>query len=150
MQEILPADWPDLAVAEGTSHGHRGEVFPAGLHVAIGLAIEPLAAAQAGAFTTAQAHAAGLPSDAIRRQLSAGRWTSPHRGVYLTGPTPADLAARMWAAHLALGRRSVVGGASAARYWGLTDEDPSPADAITLDISQPPEALVEEVLRRIA
>jgi gluconate kinase len=26
----------------------------------------------------------------------------------------------------------------------------SPADAITLDISQPPEALVEEVLRRIA
>ena len=94
--------------------------------------LDALAAGQAGAFTTAQAHAAGLPSDAIRRQLSAGRWTSPHRGVYLTGPTPADLAARMWAAHLALGRRSVVGGASAARYWGLTDEDPSPADAITM------------------
>jgi len=94
--------------------------------------LEVIAAAQAGAFTTAQAHAAGLPSDAIRRQLSAGRWVPVHRGVYLTGPGPAALATRMWAAHLALGRRSVVGGAVAACYWGLTAEDPAPDEPITM------------------
>ena len=84
---------------------------------------EAIAERQAGVCTTAQARAAGLPADAIRRLLASGRWTSLHRGVHLTDPGPAGLGARMWAAHLALGPGSVVGGTAAAHYWGLLDED---------------------------
>ncbi len=94
--------------------------------------VHAIAAQQAGAATTAQARAAGLPPDAIRRLLSTGRWTSPHRGVYLTEPANGELASRMWAAHLALGLRSVVGGTAAAQYWGVTDEGLAPGDGITM------------------
>jgi hypothetical protein len=94
--------------------------------------VHAIAAQQAGAATTAQAREAGLPPDAIRRLLSTGRWTSPHRGVYLTEQANGGLASRMWAAHLALGLRSVVGGTAAARYWGLTDEELSPGEEITM------------------
>jgi len=94
--------------------------------------VHAIAAQQGGAATTAQAREAGLPPDAIRRLLATGRWTSPHRGVYLTQPANGELASRMWAAHLALGLRSVVGGTAAARYWGVTDEELAPGDGITM------------------
>ncbi len=93
---------------------------------------EAIAGHQAGVCTTAQAKAAGLPADAIRRLLASGRWTSLHRGVHLTHRGPAGLAARMWAAHLALGPTGVVGGTTAARYWGLADGDLAADEPITM------------------
>jgi hypothetical protein len=91
-----------------------------------------IAARQAGVVTTAQARAAGLPADAIRRLLISGRWVSLHRGVHLTHRVPAGLSARMWAAHLALGPSGVVGGMTAARYWGVVEGPPLPDEAITM------------------
>ena len=84
------------------------------------------AGAQAGALTTRQARAQGVPDDAIARQVSSGRWQRIHRGVLLVHSGDPDLAARMWAAHLALGPRSVIGGTTAGRAWGLLD-GPMPA-----------------------
>ena len=94
--------------------------------------IEAQASHQAGVCTTAQARAAGLPADAIRRLLACGRWTSLHRGVHLIQPGPAGLSARIWAAHLALGPAGVVGGPTAARYWGLDEQDIPPGEPITM------------------
>ena len=94
--------------------------------------VEAIAAHQAGVCTTAQASSAGLPADAIRRLLASGAWTSLHRGVHLTHRGPAGLGARIWAAHLALGPTGVVGGTTAARYWGLADGDLSPDEPITM------------------
>jgi very-short-patch-repair endonuclease len=94
--------------------------------------VEAIAAHQAGVCTTAQARSAGLPADAIRRLLASGRWVSLHRGVHLTHRGPAGLQERIWAAHLALGPTSVVGGTTAARYWGLVEQDLPPDEAITM------------------
>ena len=94
--------------------------------------VEAIAAHQAGVCTTAQARSAGLPADAIRRLLASGRWVSLHRGVHLTHRGPAGLRARIWAAHLALGPTSVVGGTTAAKYWGLVEPDVSPEEPITM------------------
>lgn len=94
--------------------------------------VEAIAAHQAGVCTTAQARAAGLPADAIRRLLTGGRWTSLHRGVHLIEPGPAQLSARIWAAHLALGPAGVVGGTTAARYWGLDEAIIPPGEPITM------------------
>jgi hypothetical protein len=91
-----------------------------------------VASGQAGVITTAQARAAGLPADAIRRLLASGRWRALHRGVHLTQREPAGLNARMWAAYLALGPSGVVGGMTAARYWGLVEGLPLPDEPITM------------------
>ena len=91
-----------------------------------------IAANQAGVCTTAQARSAGLPDDAIRRLLASGRWTSLHRGVHLTNRGPAGLKERIWGAHLALGPGGVLGGTTAARYWGLADEDLAADEPITM------------------
>ena len=85
--------------------------------------LEGIGAPSAQVVTTAQARAAGVSADAIRLLVSAGSWTRLHRGVYLAAPGPPSPYARMWAAHLALGPASVVGGRTAARYWGLRDDD---------------------------
>jgi len=94
--------------------------------------VEAIAAHQAGVVTTVQAGSAGLPADAIRRLLASGRWTPLHRGVHLTNRGPAGLGARIWAAHLALGPGAVIGGMTAARYWGLADSDLPPDEPITM------------------
>jgi very-short-patch-repair endonuclease len=94
--------------------------------------VEALAAHQGGVCTTAQARAAGVPADAVHRLLASGRWTSLHRGVHLTHRGVPDLGARMWAAHLALGPLGVVGGRTAARYWGLDEQDVPPDEPVTM------------------
>ena len=90
-------------------------------------------AARAHVATTSQARAAGVPSDAIRALVSAGRWTHLHRGVHLTRPGTPSLVARMWGAHLALGPASVVGGSTAAAYWGLVEELTGPVEVVLPD-----------------
>jgi hypothetical protein len=112
---------------------------------------------QGGACTAAQARAAGLSAGAVTRLVASGRWTAIHRGVYLLPGDllPGDLlsgdllpggapglAARMWAAHLALGPGSVVAGRTAAHHWGLLDGAPARHDAV--------EMLLPEGSRRVA
>jgi hypothetical protein len=79
-------------------------------------------AGQSWVCTSQQALALGIPRDAIRRLVDGGQWTRLHRGVYLTAPGSDGLLTRMWAAHLALGPRSVLAGRTAGRYWGLLDD----------------------------
>lgn len=85
--------------------------------------IAELAAGQEGVCTTAQARACGVPDDTIDRMVRAGRWVRIHRGVHLTHPGRPSFLARMWAAHLATGPRSVITGLAATRYWRLVDDD---------------------------
>ena len=48
MQMGAAGDRPDFAIAERASDGNLGKGLPAGAHIPIPLAIEPLAPAQAG------------------------------------------------------------------------------------------------------
>ncbi len=97
--------------------------------------LQALADNQAGAFTTGQARGAGVDEHVIARMIRRGSWQRMHRGVHLASPLPPTLQSRMWAAHLALGPRSVVGGRAAARYWGLLDEglEPEPLEILLPD-----------------
>lgn len=83
-----------------------------------------LAARQGGAFTTAQALAAGYSRDAIRHRVDSGRWSRLGRGVLavrceddLDRPWQ-PLVRECWAALLAH-RDAVVGYGTAARLHGL-------------------------------
>jgi len=91
-------------------------------HDAAALAdVSRLAVEQAGVVTHEQARETGVSVGMIRRLADSGRWQRLHRGVLLTGGGPPGLPARMWAAHLALGPSSVVGGRAAGHYWGLLE-----------------------------
>jgi hypothetical protein len=48
MQVGAAGDGPDFAIAERASDGNLGKGLPAGAHIPIALAIEPLAPAQTG------------------------------------------------------------------------------------------------------
>jgi len=91
----------------------------------LGPALERLTgtlAEQRDVCTRSQALDAGVSVDAVRRLVESGRWTRLHPGIYLARAGHPAFEARLWAAHLALGPTSVVGGRSAAHYWGLIDE----------------------------
>ena len=90
-------------------------------------------AARAHVATTAQARAAGVSADAIRALVAAGRWMHLHRGVHLTRPGAPSLLSRMWGAHLALGPTSVVGGTTAAAYWGQLEGLTGPVEMLLPD-----------------
>jgi hypothetical protein len=91
-----------------------------------------LLSGQAGVCTASQAHSLGISADSISRLLHSGRWRRAHRGVYLTEPHRAGLLPAMWAAHLALGPRSVVAGPTAGRYWGLVEGVPLADEPVSI------------------
>lgn len=113
----LPVDdrsTPRVVAGTIASMPRRNPALPAALR-----SLHAIAADQGGTCTRQQARDAGLGRDAVDRLIGRGLWLRIHRGVYLTEPGQMTLQARMWAAHLALGRRSVIGGRTAAAYWGL-------------------------------
>ncbi len=101
------------------------------LRVAIARATEA-AGLQEGAITTAHARSLGVPDDAIGRLVDRGRWQRIHRGVLVVTTDRPALATRMWAAHLALGPRSVIGGTTAGRAWGLVTGAATPGEPVTV------------------
>lgn len=77
-------------------------------------------AGQSGLVTRSQAVQGGYSPAAIRWQVSSGRWTQVHRGVYLTTPGRDDWQMHSVAALLAVGAPSALCGPSAGFAWGLT------------------------------
>jgi hypothetical protein len=104
--------------------------------------LQQAAEPQAMVCTYQQACAAGLSPGAIRRLVDAGRWRRLHKGVFQIVAEPPAIAARMWAAHLALGPLSVAGGEAAGHYWGLLDGEHPPG--------RPVRMLLEDSIRRTA
>lgn len=72
----------------------------------------------------------GLSSDAIQRRLCSGRLTQLHRGVYVSGGSPATRERRWAAAVLACGPGAVLSHLSAAALWALSEADP-----VVIDVS---------------
>lgn len=80
-------------------------------------------AGQAGLVTRQQAIAAGHSRNWIRWQVTSGRWTQLHRGVYLTTPGRDDWEMHAVASLLAVGPPCVLAGSSAGAAWGLASRD---------------------------
>ena len=82
---------------------------------------------QGGVWTAAQARAAGLTAEQVRRGRERGEWQAVRRGVHLSGGVEPDPDHRAWAAVLAAGGpgRAVAVGRTAARLHGLplVDDD---------------------------
>ena len=83
---------------------------------------------QAGVVTLAQAVAAGLSADTVRRRVRDGRWCLLHPTVYLVGGHRLTGEARIWAAWLWAGERSTVSGPAAAFGHGMLREAPAVVD----------------------
>lgn len=66
------------------------------------------AAAQHGVIARGQVLAAGGTDTVIRVRLRSGRWERHRPGVYRLAGSPDGHFQRLWSAHLAAGRRSVV------------------------------------------
>jgi hypothetical protein len=82
--------------------------------------------AQKNVISAAQAHALGMPHDAIRAKVKSGRWQAVYHGVYatFTGELPRE--ARLWAVVLRCGRSAVLSHETAAEIHrfapSLTDK----------------------------
>jgi len=67
-----------------------------------------IAARQAGAFSFAQALAAGFPRATISRRLASGTWTRGLPGVLVIAGTPPARSLALWIAVLAVGHDAVL------------------------------------------
>jgi hypothetical protein len=123
-------DEPLAGSPDRTHHAPVPRLNPE-LRVAIARATQA-AGLQEGAITTAHARSLGVPDDAIGRLVDRGRWQRIHRGVLVVTTDRPALATRMWAAHLALGPRSVIGGTTAGRAWGLVTGAATPGEPVTV------------------
>lgn len=91
-----------------------------------------------GAFTSAQARAAGYSDARIRRMLRRGEWVPLRRGVYVDASTLAGVAGDDEREHalavagglLTVHRNAVAAGTSAARILALPLLDPPPSDLV--------------------
>ena len=94
--------------------------------------IAGLAARQRGVVSREQLQVAGVPDNAIKHRVRAGRLHRLHRGVYLVGHSVPAAGARELAALLACGNRSVLSHATAARHWRLIAAAPDAPIVITI------------------
>jgi very-short-patch-repair endonuclease len=93
-----------------------------------GVSLERLLERQAGVVTLAQAVAAGLSADTVRRRARDGRWGRLYPSVYLVGGHRLTGEARLWAAWLCAGERCTVSGPAAALRHGMLREPPRVVD----------------------
>ena len=70
----------------------------------------------------------------IERLLGSGRWERVHRAVYRVGGAPITYEQRVLAACLAAGPDAVASHRSAARIWGLLDDEP---DVVEIAVPRP-------------
>lgn len=101
-----------------------------------------LGAATGGAWTVADAVAAGLTREQVRRRLERGEWQRVQRGVLTDAGVVPDPLLRAWAAVVAAGGpgRARAAGRTTARLLGLPlvdDMDPSTGahDAVNDDVA---------------
>ncbi|MCC6225190.1 MAG: hypothetical protein IT195_02130 [Microthrixaceae bacterium] len=78
-----------------------------------------VAAAQAGAFTRAQAIDRGYTPSAVKRRVASGRWRPDLPGVLVIPGTPESETQRNWCIQLSLGERSVLSHQTAGRMFDL-------------------------------
>lgn len=91
------------------------------------LALAALAAEQHGVFSRAQALAAGFSYDRICRRIERGEWVELFGGRALrSAHTIIDAHGLDRGALLATGKRSMLGGPSAARWWSIDVPWPQP------------------------
>ncbi|GAA2598440.1 hypothetical protein GCM10010399_31380 [Dactylosporangium fulvum] len=93
--------------------------------------LDELLKRQAGVVTRAQALAAGLRADVIRRNVDAGRWVLVFRGVYRTFTGEPTRASTLWAVLLRAGSGAALSHRTAAELHGLVDK---PSDPIHVTI----------------
>jgi very-short-patch-repair endonuclease len=89
---------------------------------------EELVARQDGVVSLAQAAAHGYSADRVQRRVREGRWRRLHPRVVLVGGHRLDDAARVRAAWLWAGDRSVVAGPAAAHWHGMHARAPAVVD----------------------
>ncbi len=94
-----------------------------------------LARRQLGLVTRAQALAAGMSPDQVKRRLSAGIFVASQRGVYRLGGGPPTFEQQLLAACLSAAGRAVASHRGAAALWHLRGVKPE-----ILEITVPGEA----------
>lgn len=80
--------------------------------------LQRISSRTAGAFTSAQARAAGIPDAAVRRRVRRGGIVRLHAATFFGGHV-ITTQARRWAAVLAAGADALLGGEAAEDEWGL-------------------------------
>lgn len=80
-----------------------------------------IATAQRGLLTAAQCREYGVSPERVATAVRTGRWSRPHRGIYLTLPGRDDWDTRAVAALLACGPHAAPSHHSAARTWGIEE-----------------------------
>ncbi|HET7488631.1 MAG TPA: DUF559 domain-containing protein [Acidimicrobiales bacterium] len=92
--------------------------------------LDGLGAGQHGLVTREQLHAAGVSEPTVGRWLGAGRVVAVFPSVYRVAGAPVTWEQRVLAAVLGAGQGAVASHRSAARLWGLLDDD-------TVEVSVP-------------
>jgi very-short-patch-repair endonuclease len=82
----------------------------------------PVARAQAGVVSRRQLTMAGVSPAAVGRMVAAGELDRLAHGLYLARGAPLTYRAQLWAAVLATD--GLLGFATAAELWGVSDEHP--------------------------
>jgi len=82
-------------------------------------AVQKIALAQHGAFTTSQATACGVSRSMLRTRLKTGEWAVAVRGVYIITSHPGGWRQRLMVAILAVGEGAAVSHFAALALWGL-------------------------------
>lgn len=90
--------------------------------------LAPLVARQHGAFSRAQAAAAGATVGVIRRRVQAGRWVRVHRDVFRIAGAPTSWLQRLSAALLRSDDAAAASHRSALAVWALAGSTPGPLE----------------------
>src|SRR5271154_2992331 len=83
--------------------------------------LRELAKDQQGVITRAQAIAAGLSPDAIKRRLKSGTWRRVAHGVYSTYNSKSSREGNLWIAVKRAGEGAVLSHETAAEVHGFAD-----------------------------
>ena len=89
-----------------------------------------LAAEQHGILTLAQCRDGQLSERQLAHRIATGRWSRPHRGVYLTVPGRESFLTRATAALLACGTDAALSHEAAAYLHGLLNAEPRRIDVL--------------------
>lgn len=96
------------------------------------LQIAQIAGRQDNLITWEQLVRIGVGHRSVARRVESGRWQRIHKAVYLIGPAPATLSAKMRAAAFACGVDAAVSHRTAAVVWQLLPATPDPELHVTV------------------
>lgn len=90
-----------------------------------------LARGQGGVFSRTQVAAVGLSRSAVAHRLNTGRWVVVQGRILAASSSELGAGARLWAAILTAGPRTVLSHRSAGQLWQLGVCDDGPVELIT-------------------